>query len=201
MRTQRTIRLTQADPRRNLPVETRIKRGESLFASAFRSAFIKAAGQQGTGGIEFALDGFGIADFIWITQISDHCLNRPEPLKTPAKSRPNDSARIIAFEMKIKDWRKGLSQAYRYAYFANQSILVLPPRAATLARSQLHLFRDLGIGLWSFDASSARLQKLHTPRSSRPKNQNARKRAIEILGRRLKLCEPLKEPSSFVKSL
>lgn len=188
MATQRLVRLSKANPRRNLPTEVRSKCGESRFASAFRAAFVQTANQPGAGGIEFELSGFGIADFIWMTRNRNVREAELGPFDEPGRAFPRDSARITAFEVKLKDWRRGLSQAYRYGYFANRTIVVLPPSTADVARLQLHVFQDLGIGLWSFDKQSARIQKFHTPKNSKPKCRSARRRALELLGQQLDLC-------------
>ena len=88
--------------------------------------------------------------------------------------------------MKLADWRKGLAQAYRYSYFANLVVLVLPPGLATTAKADLGMFRESNIGLWSFDPASGVIRKWFTPRRSGPLNPRARDRALKSLGRSLK---------------
>ena len=58
---------------------------------------------------------------------------------------------FTAFELKLRDWRKGIVQAYRYRYFCDRSIVVLPGDVADRASKRLELFASLDVGLWSFD--------------------------------------------------
>ena len=94
--------------------------------------------------------------------------------------------------MKLSDWRKGLAQAYRYSYFADLAVVVLPPDLATVAKADLDLFRESNVGLWSFDPATGAIRKIFTPRGSGPRSPKANQKAIEMLGRRLKFSQLLK---------
>jgi hypothetical protein len=89
--------------------------------------------------------------------------------------------------MKLTDWRKGLAQAYRYGYFSDLAIVVLPPESAKLARAELTLFRKLNVGLWSFHRATGRILRHFTPRASKPRNAKAREKALDLFGAALKL--------------
>lgn len=174
-------------PRRNLPDAVSRKRGETNFVSAFSKAYIASVAPCGIGGSEFALAGFGIADFVWLSW-RQSAINEDgtalsfENIKSELAYR-----QLTAFEMKLSDWRKGLAQAYRYGYFSDRTIVVLPPETVKLARHELALFRKLKVGLWSFDRGTNRIRKYFTPRPSKPRNAKARGKALDLLGNFLKL--------------
>jgi hypothetical protein len=134
-------------------------------------------------GREFALDGFGRADLLFMAWPQANSPN--EFIALALKNRLN----LTAVEAKIKDWRKGLIQASRYRFFANRSLLVLPPDAARTALTFLTTFRDLNVGLWEFNAATKRLHKHYTPRSRRPLNCRAREKAIHSILAGLKLSQ------------
>lgn len=179
-------------PRRNLPAAVRHKRGESNFVSAFVRHYISEVAPQGLGGKEFQLSGFGIADFVWIAW-RDHKTTSDGTALTIANF-PKVLARqtLTAFEMKLTDWRKGLAQAYRYSYFADRAVVVLPTDIARIARNHLATFRSLGIGLWSFDKESQRITKLYTP-LPKARSKSARLKALASLTASFKLSKTGKQ--------
>jgi hypothetical protein len=137
----------------------------------------------GIGGREFPLAGFGIADFVWVAWCPngrDGSALSLERLKAILIKH-----RLTAFEMKLTHWRKGLMQAFRYSYFADRAILVMPPNMAMLARVELPLFKELGVGLWSFDIETSRITRHFTPRATTPKNEGVRDRAVTLLSRKV----------------
>jgi len=92
---------------------------------------------------------------------SDHCLtyHRLElaglfgipDLVTVTIDAPLKTVRTIAFEMKLRNWRRALAQAYKYKAFARQAYVVLDHAHVGPAMSQLHLFRRSNIGLLSIN--------------------------------------------------
>lgn len=178
-------------PRRNLPVSVSRKRGESNFVSAFTKAYISSLAPKGIGGRDFALSGFGIADFIWYAW--QHFPSDDGTALSVRKIKAEFARhKLSAFEMKLTDWRKGITQAYRYSYFSDVSVLVLPPKTARLAKSELELFRKLRVGLWEFDKEDGKIRKIFTPRQRKPRNAKAKAKAIESLERFVKLCQSSK---------
>ena len=129
---------------------------------------------------ELPVAGYGVADFVWFvwTESASHDEGRAIEFRDTAFVR-NES--LLAFEMKLTDWRKALSQACRYRYFANAAYVVLPPAAAKLARGKLELFRSLNVGLWSFDPDSGRIARIYSPRPAKPLSARARTRAVATL--------------------
>ena len=67
--------------------------------------------------------------------------------------------RLTAFEMKLSDWRKALQQAYRYKYYADLSVVVLPEKAAVRAIQSIRLFKALGVDLWTMNAVTGGIHK------------------------------------------
>lgn len=192
MKTAQLLRFRQRHPRRNLPTSLARKRGESNFVSSFSKAYIASIAPDGFGGKEFALSGFGIADFVWIawrnaTNSDEGSALSVEQLKSLFSQ--SNQHKLTAFEMKLADWRKGLAQAYRYSYFADLAVVVLPPQLAGTAEAALGLFRESRVGLWSFDSSTGVIRKLFTPRGAGPRNPRAKDRALASIGQALKLSK------------
>ncbi len=160
-----------AHPRRNLPVISSRRRLESIFSRAFQRAFLALDGNRGLGGHEFVVSGYGIADFVWAAARTRN--GNWRSIDGPVT--------VTAFEMKLGDWRRALRQAYRYTYFSDRTIVVLPADVGRSAKGALPLFRDLGIGLWMFQKELGTITKVFTPRAKRPKNPLARERALAVL--------------------
>ena len=189
MNTAQLLKFKQRHPRRNLPAALARKRGESNFVSTFSKAYIASIASGGIGGKEFALSGFGIADFVWIAWQSAVNPDEGSALSIEKLKSLLNRHKLTAFEMKLSDWRKGLAQAYRYSYFADLAVVVLPPALAATAKAALDRFRASSIGLWSFDPATGAIRKLFTPRSSGPRNSKAKERALDCIGRVLKFSK------------
>lgn len=185
--TTQLLKFKARDPRLNLPPQVGRKRAEANFVIKFMDAYLKQASKRGVGGKHFALPGFGIADFVWIAWRNS--INGDEGSALSLKRLKVRLAKhfLTAFEMKLTDWRKGLSQAYRYGHFADKSILVVPPNTSALALENKKLFQHLSVGLWSFDADSGKIRKLVKLKNSGARNMAARTKAVELICRRLNL--------------
>lgn len=164
------------NPRRNLPPAVARKRGEANFVAAFQRDFTAERKNKGVGGRHFELAGYGIADFVWMDY---------GPLSKLNGSASGNSF-LTAFEMKLKDWRRALSQAYRYSYFSDRSIVVLPVTIADMAQRHLHVFQRLGIGLWSYEPKTENIDMRFTPSGTKAKNPVAREKALDRISRRIK---------------
>lgn len=182
-RTVRKLTFNGQDTRKNLPNST--KRGETNFLAKFERAFFAAeVAKQGerklAAGREFTVDGYGRADVLFLAW-------KETPDAEDFRALALKSLRITAFEAKMKDWRKGLSQASRYKHFANRSILVLPPETASTALNFLQTFRDLNVGLWEFDPTTDRIIRHCTPMIRKPRNKAAWEKAMHQLRQKLNL--------------
>ena len=62
-----------------------------------------------------------------------------------------DEDHVIAFEAKLKDWRKALDQAYRNTCFAHKSYVVVPEATALAAFAFVAEFKRRGVGLCYVD--------------------------------------------------
>ncbi|MBE3045358.1 hypothetical protein IMZ48_22975 [Candidatus Bathyarchaeota archaeon] len=175
MSNRELIQFGAFNPRQNLPACSARKRAESNFLTAFERDFIAGRAGQGIGGRHFSLFGYGIADFVWMDFGQREKSNSaPEPL-------------IIAFEMKIKNWKKAISQAHRYRYFSDRSIVVLPEDTADKAERHLPIFEHLGVGLWSYSPNTVGIQMRFTPVNTKAKSPEAREKAIAHISRKLEL--------------
>lgn len=189
MKTAQLLKFKQRHPRRNLPAAFARKRGESNFVSSFTRAYIASFESGGVGGREFALPGFGIADFIWIAWHNADSPDEGSALSIEKLKSLLNRHKLTAFEMKLSDWRKGLSQAYRYSYFADLAVVVLPPDLAATAKAEVGLFHESNVGLWSFNPDTGVIRKMFTPRYPGPRNPRAKDRALDSIGRVLKLSK------------
>jgi hypothetical protein len=167
------------------------KRGESNFVLAFGRAFTASAWvelrqRNSLPARELRVEGFGIADFIWVSWRSNRNADEGSGLGMHASRLPRKHT-LLAFELKMRDWRKALAQAYRYRYFADAAFVVLPPPAAESALAFLPTFKVLEVGLWAFDNTSGVIREIYTPRTKHPKSDTARTRAMASLARRLRV--------------
>ncbi|MBI5215250.1 MAG: hypothetical protein HY960_05810 [Ignavibacteriae bacterium] len=163
----------QYNPRKNLPLKVSRKKTESLFVNAFLKAFLNLyTNQNGLVAKEFSLNGYGIADLIYL-KITQSKWNDRDEIRTRKF--------VTAFEMKINDWQKALSQAMRYRYFANRVIVVLPDNNISRAKYFSGTFKSLHVGLWSFNKRTKEIQKIYTPHYSRPLNIQAKRKTLSFL--------------------
>jgi hypothetical protein len=169
------------DTRRNLPSKSAQKRRESNFLKKFENAYFVGNSGRPLASRELAVEGFGRADLVWLVWSGNE--NHEDFTALALRHR----VRLTAIEGKVSDWRKGLQQAFRYRYFAHRSLLVLPMQTAKTAAQFLDTFRQMRVGLWGFDEASGRLHKWCTPRSARPMNEKAWRKALRVFESGLKL--------------
>jgi hypothetical protein len=183
------VRFRSSSPRKNLPPSISRKRAEANFLCSFERVFVHGHCQ--TKQItwrDFALQGYGIPDlitFAWNTQ-------QTSVLSLEALRQKLQRQQFTAFELKLHDWRKGLVQAYRYRYFCDCSIVVLPSGVAERASQHLELFASLDVGLWSFAPDTDVITKYFTPHQGTARNLEARNKAIESISNKIQLCKALK---------
>lgn len=185
----RIVSVLRKGTRRNLRNVSAAKRGESNFVLAFGRAYLRRFGKANgqtrfLPAREFQVSGFGVADFIWFVWRSAPRSQEGSALEYRSRFRHGES--LLAFEMKLRDWRKALGQAYRYRYFADAAYVVLPPDAASTAKQHLEVFEKLGVGLWSFDKSNEAIRQIYSPPRKTPLSSKARERAVAALDRLIK---------------
>ena len=181
------IRFNTYNTRRNLPVRSRQRRGEANFVGAFLRAFMARKATGSWCGRHFAVPDCGVADCI---------VFKLERMKAELTME-----RLLAFEAKLSDWRKALKQAYRYRYYADVSIVILPAQAARPAIDNRDLFQQMGVGLWTFNPESGAIcpriaVKAPTPLSSRKREQAL----FRIKRSALQLRKPRKQPQALEHS-
>lgn len=188
------------EPERNLPGRRqRSMTAETRFTLQFARAYLSqhVALHHGTDKRDIAcvrqvaVNGFGIADLVTVAwkQIGDNWqpLGADELIQ---KIRPT----VRAFEVKLNSWRKGMTQAHRYRYFANAAILVLPVGKCELAVTYLDTFRRIRVGLWGFDPSSNRIVAHYTPRPCTPLEPRYQTQAVELVACGSRVLPVLRTP-------
>lgn len=161
-------KLKFSEPRHNLPGRKGKATAEDLFTIAFMRAYLQQAQRIHHGSVrdqfafarEIPVNGYGIADLLVVTWQDADGRTYPDLAEFIKEAKPCTRA----FECKLTDWRKAMSQAGRYRFFANQAITVLPERTAEKALLYIDTFRKIRVGLWSFSPESGRIIAHHTPR-------------------------------------
>lgn len=69
---------------------------------------------------------------------------------------------IVAIELKLKNWRRALTQAFRYKNYSHLSIVVLDADFEKPALKNIGEFEHFGVGLASYD-NQGRLTLHHLP--------------------------------------
>jgi hypothetical protein len=184
------------DSRKNFPDHIARKRGESNFMRAFERVYTAQHKQHGIVASEFALQYFGRADLIWIPWSPD---NLSEDFSAIALYKQLWRRKLIAFEGTLKDWKKGLQQGYRYRYFADKSILVMPVESIRPALSNLPQFQRLEVGLWAFDKQSGKITEHFSPNRAKAMSTDARQAAISLISRKINLRKVRKHVNSVTE--
>jgi len=183
------------NPRRNLPSEIASKRTEANFVGAFQRRYMEEKDIHGIGVHHFAISGYGIADFVWLDNPHTHSKSC-YPLSQKSIREHLLGTTMTAFEMKLTDWKKAIQQAYRYSYFADTSIVVLPSGRRAAVLPQIELFKQMDIGLWFFDKKNDTITKTLTPSRNSPRNTVAKEKAVDLLVRKVYLRSLRKSTNS-----
>ncbi len=182
------LRFNSYNTRRNLPKKVRRRRGEANFLGEFLRTILKNNVQPILYGRNFPVFGCGVADLL-LCQLP----------KGTTQGGEVDRVCLMAFEMKLNDWRKALHQAYRYKYYADRSVVVLPEKTAHRAVQSHHLFEALGVELWTLDTVKRKIYKrVSNLGRTGPLNTAKRSLALSKLSRRLvDLSLPQEETQAF----
>lgn len=73
---------------------------------------------------------------------------------------------MVAFEVKVKDWKSGLRQARSYKSFANRTYLALPIDRADSIKQHVDVFRRFNVGLLGIEKGGGLRWFAKTRRSS-----------------------------------
>ncbi len=93
----------------------------------------------------------------------------------------------VAVELKLHNWKRALSQAFRYHTFANSSFVIIDAVYIHRAINNIELFRKYNIGLASFGTDSS-LSVYYMPKPSQPFNHTYINRITSISSERF--CTP-----------
>jgi hypothetical protein len=177
------------EPERNLPGRSpRTATAEVRFTIQFARAYMAqhVTLHHGTEKSEIActrqiaINGFGIADMLTVAwRPPERGENHSSDVEFLRAQRPT----IRAFEVKLNNWRKGMTQAHRYRYFANVAILVLPVESCSNARMFLGTFRKIRVGLWGFDPHTGRIVTHFTPRPCSAMEPKYQQRALKLVAK------------------
>ena len=70
--------------------------------------------------------------------------------------KQGDEIQVVAFELKLTDWRRAMVQAFRYRSFSPLSYVVMPEASLESAIRHVSEFEKYGIGLLSFGPAGLR---------------------------------------------
>ncbi len=186
-----------AEPKRNLPTHvSRRTTPEDRFTLAFAKAYQDTLVAIHRGSIkhtvalvrEIPVNGYGITDLLaicWSGLPDEHF---PDVRSFVEVAKPT----CRAFEMKLTNWQKALSQASRYRNFSHQAVVVLPPATCRLAVRAIETFKLVRVGLWSFDPKSNRIQTFYTPRPHIPRSNRYWLESIEKAARSSRSTLPIR---------
>jgi hypothetical protein len=175
-------KLRFSEPRHNLPGRKGVASAEDRFTIAFARAYF----QQATSihrrtkrtrlalAREIPVNGYGITDLLAIAWQDVPGENFSDVEAFTEVVHPT----VRAFEMKLGNWRKAMTQASRYKNFAHQAIAVIPMQMGPAAMEYIETFRRIRVGLWLFDARSGVIKPIYTPRPATPRSSRYHKESI-----------------------
>lgn len=172
------LRVRSQNTRKNFGSAASRKRGESNFMRAFERAYFARTNAAGLAVGEFSIAGFGVADLVWIGWTHGGASGEFTALALEKQLRRRQ---LHAFEGKLKDWRRAFQQAFRYRYFADKAIVVMPWDNSAAAIENLDVFRHANVGFWSFDMESGIIREHYTPTKVKALSVVAREKAIREL--------------------
>jgi hypothetical protein len=109
-------------------------KSEKEMSKSFKAYFSKELKCTGACVIEECKGLFGIPDYVVV------------------ENDKNELKNIVAIELKIKNWKRALIQAFKYKSFAHKSIVVIDENFKHRALKNIEDFKRLKIGLASFNS-------------------------------------------------
>lgn len=95
-------------------------------------------------------------------------------------SKQEKEVSIISFELKLKNWKKAVKQAFRYKNFSNISYVVLASKNANPALNNIAVFKKYNIGLAKFDNHSD-FEILYKPETCTPYSEDLNLKLVETV--------------------
>jgi hypothetical protein len=96
-------------------------------------------------------------------------------------SKQKEEISIISFELKLKNWKRAVKQAFRYKCFSNIAYVVLPSKNADAALTNIVMFERYNVGLAIFDQNSD-FEILHKPRVDKPYSETMNQKLVDTIG-------------------
>jgi len=89
-----------------------------------------------------------VKDFLILEEI-EGMIGRPDVLLKPKKGK-----KIITIEVKLKNWKRALQQAYKYRSFSDIAFICMDEKHLSPALANLDLFKKSNVGLISINANN-----------------------------------------------
>lgn len=162
------------EPCRNLPGRNGTATAEDRFTLAFARTYasrFQAIHRGSRNNVlslvrQIPINGYGITDLLAVTWSELPNEVFPDAEAFAQVAHPT----VRAFEMKMSNWRRAMTQASRYKNFAHQAIAVIPAHSGTVAMEYIQTFRSIRVGLWLFDAAKQRIEPVYTPHPATPRS-------------------------------
>ncbi len=145
------------------------------YRKSFDVTFISAISGASVSSAKKALDEFVCAGFC-VKKSANHYIKTRQPRLLTSS--------IVAFEAKLRDWKRALLQASRYKTFANESWVLLDRSQANAAISNLPEFEKFNIGLATF-STECTYDVYYKPTSEVAKSDIAFWKANALLAKKL----------------
>lgn len=96
--------------------------------------------------------------------------------------KKKDETSIVAFELKLKNWKTAMKQAFRYKSFSNISYVVMPAKTVNAALKNISLFKQYNIGLAIFESDNS-FTIVYKPEISEPYSDGLNNKLSEQIRR------------------
>jgi hypothetical protein len=96
-------------------------------------------------------------------------------------AKENQDISIISFELKLKNWKRAVKQAFRYKSFSNITYVVLSAANVKAALSNIDIFEKYNIGLAKFGKEND-FEILYKPLLDNPYSENLNLKLKENIG-------------------
>ncbi len=97
---------------------------------------------------------------------------------------------LVSFELKIRNWKRAMIQAFRHKSFSNVSYVVTSNENADLFARNLSKFKKYQIGLASID-DQRNLRIYYKPKSSKPYSVKLRQEIEGLLSKKKKSTQEI----------
>lgn len=137
------------------------------------------------------LSGFGYQDWTkWCAKELEGFFGIPDLMVAFGKRdvRGNRLLRTFAFEMKKSDWKRALTQAFRYKAFVNYSFVIIDIFHEQPAIKNIDLFKRANIGLISIGINGNFIFH-HKPKYEHPYCESLRNKINKMLRENIFSCE------------